>query len=252
MKDMYRILTLNKISPAGLDLLDPRQYRWGEEEPAPDGVLVRSAAMHDMELPQSLRAIARAGAGVNNIPIGLCSQRGIAVFNTPGANANAVKELTLLGLLLSARKVWPGMKWAQTLAGQEGVAKLVEKGKGQFVGPEIAGKKLGVIGLGAIGILVANAAVSLGMEVWGYDPYLSVDAAWKLDRTVRRAATLGEIYQGSDFITLHLPLNDSTRGMVNSQAIAAMKHGVRVLNFSRGELVQDADLLAALEERQVR
>ena len=252
MKDMYRILTLNKISPAGLDLLDPRQYRWGEEEPAPDGVLVRSAAMHDMELPQSLRAIARAGAGVNNIPIGLCSQRGIAVFNTPGANANAVKELTLLGLLLSARKVWPGMKWAQTLAGQEGVPKLVEKGKGQFVGPEIAGKKLGVIGLGAIGILVANAAVSLGMEVWGYDPYLSVDAAWKLDRTVRRAATLGEIYQGSDFITLHLPLNDSTRVMVNSQAIAAMKHGVRILNFSRGELIQDADLLAALEERQVR
>jgi D-3-phosphoglycerate dehydrogenase len=252
VKIMYRILTLNKISPAGLDILDRQKYAWGEEEARPDGVLVRSAAMHDMEFPDSLRAIARAGAGVNNIPIDLCSQKGIAVFNTPGANANAVKELTLLGLLLSARKVWPGMRWVQTLAGQEGVAKLVEKGKSQFVGPEIAGKKLGVIGLGAIGILVANAAVGLGMEVYGYDPYLSVAAAWKLDRSVRHAATLGEIYQNCDFITLHLPLNDSTRGMINSQAMASMKHGVRILNFSRGELVQDADMLEALAERQVR
>ena len=251
-EDMYRILTLNKISPVGLDLLDPRNYRWGEGEEAPDGVLVRSASMHEMALPGSLRAIARAGAGVNNIPVEACSRQGIAVFNTPGANANGVKELTLLGLLLSARKVWPGMRWVQGLAGQEGVAKLVEKGKGQFVGPEIAGKTLGVIGLGAIGILVANAAVSLGMGVWGYDPYLSVDAAWKLDRQVRRAAALGEIYRGCDFITLHLPLTDATRGMVNAQAIAAMKHGVRLLNFSRGELVQDADILEALEERQVR
>ena len=216
------------------------------------GVLVRSAAMHDMDLPDSLLGIARAGAGVNNIPIDKCSEQGIVVFNTPGANANAVKELVLAGLFLASRKVVDGINWAQGLKGEgDAVAKLVEKGKSAYAGPEILGKKLGVIGLGAIGVLVANAAVALGMDVYGYDPYLSVDAAWKLSRHIHHANTLDEIYAACDYITVHVPLVPDTKGMLNAAAFAAMKDGVRILNFSRAGLVDSDAMLAALESGKV-
>ncbi|MCI5802129.1 MAG: phosphoglycerate dehydrogenase [Oscillospiraceae bacterium] len=249
---MYQILTLNKISPLGLDHFDKAKYQCGGEQAAPDGIVVRSASMHDMELPVSLKAIARAGAGVNNIPVDVCSEKGIVVFNTPGANANAVKEMVIAGLLLSARKVIPAIEWAGTLKGQgDQVGKLVEKGKGQFVGPELAGKKLGVIGLGAIGVLVANCARHLGMKVYGYDPYLSVDAAWKLSRDVVHAKNVKEIYENCDFISVHVPLNAGTKGMINSEAIKLMRPGVRVLNFSRDGLVESADMLEALAAGKV-
>ncbi|MEG1873953.1 MAG: 3-phosphoglycerate dehydrogenase family protein [Angelakisella sp.] len=248
---MYLIQTLNKISPVGLDVFDKAKYLCDSDAVNPNGILVRSAAMHDRELPASLRAIARAGAGVNNIPLDKCTEKGIVVFNTPGANANGVKELVVLGLILASRKIYPGMRWVQTLTGED-VPAQVEKGKEAFAGPEIKGKKLGVIGLGAIGVQVANAAVSLGMEVYGYDPFLSVDAAWQLSRGVRHAAALKEVYQNCDFITLHLPLNNNTREMINAEAIGMMKHGVRILNLARGELVNNEDMLAALNERQVR
>ena len=216
------------------------------------GVMVRSAAMHDMELPESLWAIARAGAGVNNIPVDACSEKGIVVFNTPGANANAVKELVLAGLFLSSRKVVDGVRWANTLKGEgEAVGKLVEKGKSAFAGPEILGKKLGVIGLGAIGVLVANAATALGMEVYGYDPFLSVDAAWKLSRSIHHAATLEEIYASCDYITVHVPLTPDTKGMIGTDALASMKDGVRILNFARGGLVDSTAMLAALDSGKV-
>lgn len=250
---MFNILTLNKISPAATDRFDGAKYRCADTVQAPDAILVRSASMHETELPASLKAIARAGAGTNNIPIDKCTEQGIAVFNTPGANANAVKELVLAALLLSSRKIFPAMQWVQTLKDSDGdISKQVEKGKSMFVGPEISGKKLGVIGLGAIGILVANAADRLGMTVYGYDPYLSVDAAWGLSRSIVHAKSLGEIYENCDYITLHVPLTPETRGMVNSAAIERMKHGVRVLNFSRGELVFAEDMLAALDEKLVR
>lgn len=250
---MYVIQTLNKISPIGMDIFDSNKYLCDAEAANPNGILVRSAAMHEMELPECLRAIARAGAGVNNIPVDKCTEKGIVVFNTPGANANGVKELAVLGLILASRKIAPGMAWVQTLAAEgDSVPALVEKGKGQFAGPEIKGKKLGVIGLGAIGILVANAAIALGMEVYGYDPYLSVDAAWQLSRGVHHAATLKEVYQHCDFISLHLPLNANTREMINAETIGMMKHGVRILNFARGELVNNKDILSAIEEKQVR
>lgn len=250
---MFVIQTLNKISPIGMDIFDKGKYTCEADAANPSGILVRSAAMHDMELPASLSAIARAGAGVNNIPIDKCTDKGIVVFNTPGANANGVKELVILGLILSARKVYPGMCWAQTLANDgDAVPSLVEKGKEKFAGPEIKGKKLGVIGLGAIGILVANAAIALGMEVYGYDPYLSVDAAWQLSRGVKHAASLKEVYQNCDFITLHLPLNGTTKEMINAETIGMMKHGVRILNFARGELVSNKDIVAAIDEKQVR
>ncbi|MFA9380013.1 MAG: 3-phosphoglycerate dehydrogenase family protein [Acetanaerobacterium sp.] len=250
---MYNILTLNKISPAGLDRFDGGKYRCADSVENPDAVLVRSASMHDMALPGSLKAIARAGAGTNNIPIDVCTGQGLAVFNTPGANANAVKELVLAALLLSSRKIFPGMRWVQTLKESDGdISKQVEKGKAKFVGPELAGKRLGVIGLGAIGILVANAAVDLGMQVYGYDPYLSVDAAWGLSRSVIHAKSLGEIYENCDYITLHVPLTPETKGLINTTTIERMKHGVRILNFSRGELVSTNDMLAALDEKLVR
>lgn len=245
------ILTLNKIAACGTDRLGAG-YTVGDAVADPVGVLVRSAAMHDMDFPASLLAVARAGAGVNNIPLDRCSDAGIVVFNTPGANANAVKELVIAGLLLSSRKVVPAIEWAKTLKGQGAeVGKLVEKGKGQFAGPEILGKKLGVIGLGAIGILVANAAKSLGMEVYGYDPYLSVDAAWSLSRSIHHAATLEQIYTECDYITVHVPLNDSTRGMIGKDTIATMKDGVRILNFARGELVDSEAMCAALADGKV-
>jgi D-3-phosphoglycerate dehydrogenase len=208
--------------------------------------------MYGAELPESVLAIARAGAGTNNIPIEECSKKGVAVFNTPGGNANAVKELTIMGLLLSCRKSVPSIQWVQSLKGKGGeVPGLVEKGKSQFTGPELKGKRLGVIGLGAIGTMVCNTARHFGMEVFGYDPYLSIEAAWGLSRDIRHAKTLKEIYNSCDFITLHLPVTAETRGMINAEAFAQMKPLVRILNFSRGELVDDADMLNALDERKV-
>ncbi|HHV31383.1 phosphoglycerate dehydrogenase [Caproiciproducens sp. LBM24188] len=248
---MYQIRYLNKISPVGTSRFNDN-YHCGEDVNNPDAIMVRSASMHEMELPKNLLAIARAGAGVNNIPIDKCSEQGIVVFNTPGANANAVKELVLAGLFLTSRKVVPAIEWAKTLKGKgDEVGKLVEKGKSAFVGPEIAGKTLGVIGLGAIGILVANAAKSLGMEVYGYDPYLSVEAAWGLSRSVHHARTLDEIFAVSDYVTVHVPLTPDTKYMINAESIAKMKDGVRVLNFARGELVNSADILAALASGKV-
>lgn len=248
---MKNILLLNKIAKIGLSVLDAENYACSDSVANPDAIMVRSAAMHEMEIPESVIAIARAGAGVNNIPLDKCTEAGIAVFNTPGANANAVKELVLAGLLLSSRKIAQGIDWAKTLAGKDDAAKLVEKGKSQFVGPEIEGKTLGIIGLGAIGVLVANAAVKLGMEVIGFDPYISVDGAWGLSRAVKHAKTLDEIYAVSDYITVHVPLNDSTKNTISKDSIAKMKDGVRILNFARGGLVNSDDIKAALEAGKV-
>ncbi|MFV0400357.1 MAG: 3-phosphoglycerate dehydrogenase family protein [Oscillospiraceae bacterium] len=248
---MYKVQLLNKISPAGMARLDSK-YQCAEQMDNPDAIIVRSASMHDMELPDSLLAVARAGAGTNNIPIDKCSGKGIVVFNTPGANANAVKELVIEALLLSARKVYPAMNWVQTLKGEgDAVPALVEKGKSKFAGPELRGKKLGVIGLGAIGVLVCNAARHLGMEIYGHDPYISVDGAWSLSRDVIHAANLKDIFDNCDFITLHVPLTNETKGMVNSSSIASMKDGVRLLNFSRAELVDTEDIITAVDEKKV-
>jgi len=243
---MYNIQTLNKISPLGLNKLG-NGYQYGDDLANPDAVLVRSASMHDSELGENLLAIARAGAGTNNVPVDKCAEQGIVVFNTPGANANAVKEMVFAGMLMCSRKVIPAIEWAKTLKGQgDAVGKLVEKGKGQFVGPEIKGKKLGVLGLGAIGILVANTARSFGMEVYGYDPYLSVDAAWGLSRAVKHAVSLSEIFENCDYISVHVPLTADTKGMINAAAIASMKEGARILNFSRADLVNSTDVIAGL------
>lgn len=243
---MYNILTLNKISKVGLEVLD-ENYKCADDIANPDAVLVRSASMHEMEMPESLLAIARAGAGVNNIPVDKCAESGIVVFNTPGANANAVKELVIAGLLLASRKVVPAIEWAKGLKGNGAeVGKMVEKGKSQFAGPEIKGKKLGVIGLGAIGVLVANAAHSLGMEVLGYDPYLSVDAAWGLSRSIVHAKSTKEIFENCDYITIHVPLTPDTKEMINAESIATMKDGVRILNFARADLVCGKDIVEAL------
>ena len=248
---MYQIKTLNKISKNGLDRFNAN-YNCADEMDAPDAILVRSASMHEMEMPESLLAIARAGAGVNNIPCDKCAEQGIVVFNTPGANANAVKELVLAGLLMCSRKVLPAIEWAKTLKGNGAeVGKMVEKGKGAFAGPEIMGKKLGVIGLGAIGILVANAASALGMDVYGYDPYLSVDAAWKLSRSIKHAADMNEIFAECDYITVHVPLTPDTKGFINNDSIATMKDGVRILNFARGDLVDSAAIIDALANGKV-
>ena len=244
---MFNVLTLNKISSLGLDLLDQSKYQISDACDAPDGIILRSFSMHDMELPESLKCVARAGAGVNNIPLDKCSERGIVVFNTPGANANAVKELVMAGLFLSSRKISDGIAWAKTLTdGETTVAKQVEKGKSQFVGPEIQGKKLGVIGLGAIGVMVANTAYTLGMEVEGYDPYISVDAAWGLSRHVKKADNIKQLLETCDYLTLHVPLNDDTKGMIGKDAFASMKKGMRILNFARGGLVDNAALKEAI------
>ena len=241
---MYKIKTYNKISKSGLEVFD-------EVENA-DGAIVRSAALHDTEFPASLKAIARAGAGTNNIPIERCSEQGIVVFNTPGANANAVKELVLAGLFLSSRRVVSGIEWAKTLKGNGAeVGKMVEKGKGAFGGPEIKGKKHGVIGLGAIGVMVANAANHLGMTVYGYDPYLSVKSAWNLNHNAVYINDINEIYANCDYITIHVPLVDSTKKMINADTIAKMKDGVRILNFSRAALVDDAAMINALQSGKV-
>ena len=245
---MYNVLTLNSISEVGLSKLNPKKYIIGDDIKDPEGIILRSYDMHEMELPESLAAVARAGAGTNNIPIDKCSEKGIVVFNTTGANANAVKELVLTGIFLSSRKIVEGIEWAKELKGKDNVDKLVEKGKGQFTGPEIMGKKLGVIGLGAIGVLVANAAISLGMEVYGYDPFLSVDSAWSLSSKVKRAGTREELVAACDYITIHVPLNDSTRGMYNKDLFDITKPGARLLNFARGGLVDTAALKEALEK----
>lgn len=248
---MANILTLNKIAKVGLDRFG-EGYVCSDSIENPDAVLVRSAAMHDMEMPESLLAIARAGAGVNNIPLDKCSEKGIVVFNTPGANANAVKELVIGAMIMSSRNLLPATSWAKGLKGNgDQVVKMVEKGKSQFVGPEIKGKTLGVIGLGAIGVLVANAAAALGMDVLGYDPYLSVDGALKLSPKIKHVKTTKEIFEKSDFITIHVPLTPDTKDIVNAESIATMKDGVRIFNFARGGLVNSKDVKAAIESGKV-
>jgi len=244
---MYNIATLNAISAKGLTQLPEEDFKIIDDAQQADGILVRSADMHSMEMPESLMAIARAGAGTNNIPIDKCTEEGIVVFNTPGANANAVKELVIAALLLSSRKIVEAADWAQALKGQENIDKLVESGKKQFIGPEIMGKKLGVLGLGAIGVLVANAAVSLGMEVMGYDPYLSVKSAWSISSEVELVESVEEIAAKCDYITVHVPLLDSTRNIINEKIISLMKDGTRLLNFARPGLVDNKAVLAALK-----
>jgi D-3-phosphoglycerate dehydrogenase / 2-oxoglutarate reductase len=245
---MFKIQTLNNISEKGLDLLPKKQFEVGDKTADPDGILVRSFKMNDMELPASLKAVARAGAGVNNIPVAKCTEKGIVVFNTPGANANGVKELVLGALFLASRNLPAAIAWAHSLKGKgDEVSKLVEKGKAQFVGPEIKGKKLGVIGLGAIGSMVANDAVALGMDVSGFDPFISVDAAWGLSREVKKAKTLEALLAESDFITLHVPFKDDTKDYLAAKQFAAMKKGIVILNFARGELVNSAELKKSIE-----
>ena len=247
---MFNILTLNKIAKCGLDQLNDNYKITDDANVDADGIILRSFKLHDMELPESLKAVARAGAGTNNIPIDKCSEKGIVVFNTPGANANAVKELVIAGMLLASRDVIGGVAWANTLTGDD-VDKQVEKGKSNFAGCEIKGKTLGIIGLGAIGILVANAAYALGMEVIRYDPYLSVDSALKLSRHVKKANSPEEVYAAADYITIHVPLMDSTRNTINAETIAQMKDGVIILNFARGGLVNNADIKKALADGKV-
>ena len=248
---MKNILCLNKIAAIGTDKLDRAEYNVGTDVQNPDGIMVRSAAMHDMTFGPELKAIARAGAGVNNIPVDRCSAEGIVVFNTPGANANGVKELAICALMLASRDVVGGIKWAATLEGTEGVAKAVEAGKSKFAGVEVAGKTLGVIGLGAIGGLVANAAVALGMKVVGCDPFLSVEAAWNIDHNVVKAASYEEVFKTADYVTLHVPSTKDTKGMINADTLALMKDGVRIINLARADLVNSADLKAALASGKV-
>ena len=248
---MKNIQLLNKIAKVGTDCLPADVYNVGTEVSAPEGIMVRSAKMHDMAFNPELLAIARAGAGVNNIPVDRCAEEGIVVFNTPGANANGVKELAICALLLASRKVVDGINWAKSLAGSEDVAKQVEAGKSKFGGCEIAGKTLGVIGLGAIGGMVANAALALGMNVIGCDPFLSVAGAWQLDRRVACAATFDEVYAKADYITLHVPATADTKGMINDKTIATMKDGVKIVNLARAELVCSEAIAAALESGKV-
>ena len=250
LDDMFNILTLNKIAACGLDKLGDNYTITDDAAADADGIILRSFKMHDLELPASLKAVARAGAGVNNIPIDKCTEKGIVVFNTPGANANAVKELVIAGLMLASRDIIDGNKWADTLTGDD-IGKQVEKGKSNFAGHEIYGKTLGVIGLGAIGILVANAAHALGMDVVGYDPYLSVSGALQLSRHVKCVNDIKKVFEQSDFITLHVPLLDSTKNTINAEAIAMMKDGVNILNFARGGLVNNDDIKEALKSGKV-
>ena len=249
---MKNILCLNKIAACGTDLLDKNEYNVATADIAdPDAIMVRSAVMHEMTFGASLKAIARAGAGVNNIPVDRCATEGIVVFNTPGANANGVKELAICALMLASRDIAGAIRWADTLVGTEGVAKAVEAGKSKFAGVEVKGKTLGVIGLGAIGALVANAALDLGMKVVGCDPFMSVDAAWKLDPRVVKAATFDEVFAAADYLTLHVPATKDTKGMINADTIANMKDGVRIINLARADLVNSADVKAAIESGKV-
>ena len=248
---MYKIATLNKISPVGLDCLTD-DYTITEEIQEANSIILRSYSMHEMELSDELLAVGRAGAGVNNIPLDKCAEKGIVVFNAPGANANAVKELCLAGMLLAARNIPEGYEWAKTLEGTEEVGKAVEKGKGQFAGTEIKGKTLGVIGLGAIGVLVANAAEKLGMNVIGYDPFISLKSAHSLSNTISVTHALKDVLPLCDYITIHVPVMDSTTGMINAEAFDQMKDGVIFLNFARDKLVNDQDLIVALNSGKVK
>ena len=249
---MYHIQTLNKISAAGIKRFDPEHYQVSDSQTNPEGIMVRSAKLLDMDFPSELLAIARAGVGVNNIPIERCSEAGIAVFSTPGANANAVKELVLCAMLIGSRDIPGALNWVreQAASGVE-VSTVVEKGKSAFVGPEIFRKTLGVVGLGAIGSLVANAAIQLGMDVYGYDPFLSVDAALRLDHHIHIVKDIRDLYKRSDYVTFHIHCTDQTRGMVDADAIASMKRGIRVINLARGEIVQDDAMIPALETGRV-
>lgn len=245
---MFHIRTLNKISNVGISKFDTEKYTCGDNVENPQAIMVRSASMHEMEMPQSLLAIARAGAGVNNIPVADCTDKGIVVFNTPGANANAVKELVVCGLLLASRKITKAIDWCKTIKNDENVSKSVEKGKSAFAGPEIKGKTLAVIGLGAIGRLVANAAVDLGMEVIGYDPFLTAELAETLKKEVTVNNNLDEIFPVADYITVHVPLTPETKELICTANIDKMKDTVRILNFARGDLANSADVVAALED----
>lgn len=247
---MFNIKLLNKIAKVGTDIFD-NKYNIGENLENVDAIMVRSADMHGMEFPAELKAIARAGAGTNNIPCDECAEKGIVVFNTPGANANGVKELAIAALILASRDIVGGIEWVNSLKGQDGIAALVEKGKSAYVGYEIEGKTLGVIGLGAIGGIVANAGKSLGMDVIGCDPYLTVEAAWSLSRGIKNAASNDNIYANSDYITIHAPATDETKGMFNKDTFAKMKNGVKIINLSRADLVNAADMKAALESGKV-
>ena len=249
---MYKILTMNTISPIYKEILPAEEYEVSPTVENPDAILVRSADLHEFALPQSVKCVARAGAGVNNIPLDAFGEKGVVVFNTPGANANAVKELVLAGMLLASRDIVGGIAWCQSLKGEEGVAKLVEKGKNKFVGPEIMGKTLGVIGLGEIGALVANAGNSLGMKALGFDPYISVAHAWMLSRSIGRAKSQDDLLAASDYVTVHVPLMDATRGMINEEFLAQMKPGAVLLNFARGELADNDAVKAALRSGHLR
>ena len=248
---MFQINCLNPISRVGLEILTT-DYKINPNVEEAEGILVRSASMHEMEMPKSLLAIARAGAGTNNIPVDKCAEKGIVVFNTPGANANGVKELVLCGMLLASRDVVGGIEWVHSDVEDENIAKTAEKEKKHFAGTEIAGKKLGVIGLGAIGVMVANAAINLGMQVYGYDPYVSVNAAWNLSRDVKHAFNLDEIYKNCDYITIHVPLMDSTKHMINKEAINKMKDDVILLNFARDQLVDEREVLKGILAKKIR
>ena len=250
---MYKVKTLNAISPVYETVLNMEDYAFDAYAENPDAIMVRSANMHEMDIPESVQCVARAGAGVNNIPLDKLAERGVVVFNSPGANANAVKELVITGMLLASRKVVDGVEWCKTLSGKGAeVEKLVEKGKSQFVGPELQGKTLGVVGLGAIGVLVANAGVALGMDVLGYDPYISVEHAWKLSRAVRHSDSLDEVLRTGDYLTVHVPLIDATRGMIGAQALSKMKPSAALLNFARGGLVDARAAMDALKSGLLR
>ena len=249
---MYQIQLLNKISKIGLENFDKTKFAYGDAIEAPDGILVRSVDMLEMNFNENLLCIGRAGAGVNNIPVDRCSEAGIVVFNTPGANANAVRELAICALLLASRKVVDAINWVTSIQDEgDNISKLVEKNKSKFAGPELKGKKLGVIGLGAIGAQLANTAVSLGMEVYGFDPFLTVDAAWRLSRSVHHAQSEKEVLECCDYISIHIPYNKDTKGKYNAEAFASMKDGVRIINLARGELFNTPDLVAALESGKV-
>ena len=248
---MYRISTMNKIAAIGLDRFDREQYEVASELNNPDAIIVRSAKLHDMEMPATLKAIARAGAGVNNIPVAECTAKGIVVFNTPGANANAVKELVIAALLLSSRGIIKGVEWTNTLKGTENISKQVEDGKKNFAGTEIKGKTLGIIGLGAIGVSLANAALALGMNVVGFDPYISVEAAWSLSGQVKRAKSLDSMLSKADYISVHVPFLPDTKNMIYKEKFAMMKDGVKIVNFSRDGIINTEDMIAALDSGKV-
>lgn len=248
---MFKVKLMNKIAKVGTDVLSKEKYEISEKLENEDAILVRSAALHEMPFSENLKAIARCGAGVNNIPIEKCTKAGVVVFNTPGANANAVKELAIAALILASRDVIGGVEWVKTLKGQENVAKAVEAGKSAFVGHELAGKTLGVVGLGAIGGMVANAAISLGMSVMGYDPFITAKAAWNLAPSVKQASDYAEIFKNCDYITLHVPATPQTKNMINEKTLAQMKDGVRILNLARADLVNAADLKNAITAKKV-